>query len=250
MLLSYPLDKTLFGISCGRQKPPKRILLPYVVKSLTNNVDLIQLLNRCVHGIAYSQLTELNTALCLQKMATTTINAVPLPENIRSFIPTSLGWDNIDHLEETLSGEGTSHRVNGIAVQANHYGPHLPTAQVPKITKSKREVLNHVMIQIFLSTMLVSDVGQNQDSTLRLHTSERQIVPGWTGFNIHEVINNLLKENEGYLPTVNAPATNMSTVFQVLLKSNQIKETLRLRSLVLVFDQALYAKAFEIKWKH
>ena len=54
----------------------------------------------------------------------------------------------------------------------------------------------------------------------------------------------------GYLPTINAPATNMSTVYQVLTKSLQIKDTLNLQSIVVVFDQALYAKATEIKWKH
>ena len=58
------------------------------------------------------------------------------------------------------------------------------------------------------------------------------------------------KDSLGYLPTINAPATDMSTVYQVLTKSLQIKETLSLQSVVVVFDQALYAKATEIKWKH
>ena len=86
---------------------------------------------------------------------------------------------------------------------------------------------------------------------VRLHASEKQSVPSWTGFNIsvrndHEVV----KDNVGYLPTINAPATKMSTVYQVLTKSLQIKDNLNLQSIVVVFDQALYAKATEIKWKH
>ena len=32
-------------------------------------------------------------------------------------IPTTLAFDNIDRLEETLTGAGTSHRVNGIIIQ-------------------------------------------------------------------------------------------------------------------------------------
>jgi len=59
-------------------------------------------------------------------MALTPDNDVPLPENIQAHINTTLAWDNIDRLEETLSGAGTSHRVNGIAVQARHFGPSLP----------------------------------------------------------------------------------------------------------------------------
>ena len=43
---------------------------------------------------------------------------------------------------------------------------------------------------------------------------------------------------------------NMSTVSQVLMRSIQIKETLYLQSRAIVFDQALYAKATVIKWKH
>ena len=51
-------------------------------------------------------------------MAMTPENAVPFPNNIKPHISTSLAWDNIDRLEETLSGGGTSQRVKGIAIQA------------------------------------------------------------------------------------------------------------------------------------
>ena len=115
----------MFGVSRGKIKPPKRILLPYAVKTLTNDVELIQMLNRCGHEIAYSQLKEMNTALCLKKMAST--SEIPFPDNIKPHVSTTLAWDNIDRLEETLSGEGTSHRVNGIAVQATHFEPQLPS---------------------------------------------------------------------------------------------------------------------------
>ena len=102
----------IYGVTGGRQKPPKQILLPYSVKSLTKNVELIQMLNRCGHGIAYSQIEEINTALCLQKMALMPNNDVSLPENIQPHVNTTLAWENIERVEETLSGAGTSHRVN------------------------------------------------------------------------------------------------------------------------------------------
>lgn len=50
------------------------------------------------------------------------------------------------------------------------------------------------------------------------------------------------KDNVGYLLTIDAPVMNMSAVYQVLIKSIQIKETFNLQSIV-VFYQALYAKA-------
>lgn len=43
----------LFGVSGGRQKPPNHVLLPYAVKSYTNNAEPIQISKCCDHGIAY-----------------------------------------------------------------------------------------------------------------------------------------------------------------------------------------------------
>ena len=57
-----------------------------------------------------------------------------IPDNIQQNIPVTLVYDNIDRLEETLSGSGTSHRVNGIIVQQAFMGPikHRPKAEVPR----------------------------------------------------------------------------------------------------------------------
>ena len=41
----------------------------------------------------------------------------------------------------------------------------------------------------------------------------------------------------------------MATVHEVLVQSVKIKNTLKLKSIVLVFDQALYAKVTEVQWK-
>ncbi|KAL8582974.1 hypothetical protein ACOMHN_039213 [Nucella lapillus] len=49
----------------------------------------------------------------------------------------NVSWDNIDRLEATLDGRGTSHRVNGIIVQPNVFGPHLPKEPVLAVEKTK-----------------------------------------------------------------------------------------------------------------
>ena len=113
-----------FAITRGRYKPVKHILLAFAVKSLTGNVELIQLLNRLGHGIAYTQLEEIDTSLCLQKLAMAAENCIPLPGNIHPYTSITLAFDNIDRIEGTSSGGGTSHRVNGIAVQPAVCGPH------------------------------------------------------------------------------------------------------------------------------
>lgn len=74
-----------------------------------------------------------DTALCLQKQATSE-DAIPLPQNIKPGLFTTLAWDNIERLEETISGEGTSH-MNGIAVQTK---PTAETRALPCIPKTKK----------------------------------------------------------------------------------------------------------------
>ena len=81
----------LYNVHSGKLKPPKHILLPYAVKTLTGNVELIQILNRLGHGISYTQLQDIDTALCLQKLAMTEEDSVPIPENIMPWTFTTLG---------------------------------------------------------------------------------------------------------------------------------------------------------------
>ena len=269
LMKSFAQD-LMFGVSRGKIKPPKQILLPYAVKTLTNDVELIQMLNRCGHGIAYSQLEEINTDLCLQKMAST--SEIQLPDNIQPHVSTTLAWDNIDRLEETLSGEGTSHRVNGIAAQARHFGPQLPPEPSTHIVKTKKRSVealdtenlpiynagdrcgphSRTFVEVTCQEALENARRKNLLWVLvRLHAEARQKVSGWIGFNIsvrNEV--EVRQDSVGYLPTINTPATNMSTVHEVLMRSVKIKDTLQLKSIVVVLDQALYAKATEIVSKY
>ena len=73
------------------------------------------------------------------------MNDIPLPENIQPHVNTTLPWDNIDRVEETLSGVGTSHQVKGIAVQARHFGPNLPpTPGIQQARTRKRSIVPSV----------------------------------------------------------------------------------------------------------
>ena len=53
----------------------------------------------------------------------------------------------------------------------------------------------------------------------------------------------------GYLPVIDAPVTDMATVNAVLKHSVSISQRLNLPEIVLVFDEAVYAKAQMIRWK-
>ena len=87
-------------------------------------------------------------------------------------------------------------------------------------------------------------------SIARQNDPEHQKVPSWTGFNIRtrdqvQVFGDVV----GYLPTVNAPATELTTVFEIINQSELIRKELQSETAVVVMDQALYAKATEITWR-
>lgn len=76
----------VYSVNSGRRKPPKHILLPFAVKSLTGNVELVKIVG---HGVSYDQLQEIDTALCIEKLNRFEDN-VPIPECIQPNIPTTL----------------------------------------------------------------------------------------------------------------------------------------------------------------
>ena len=90
-------------VSRGRTKTPKHVLLTMTVKSLTGNAELVTLLNRFGHGLSYSQIEELETAIAEQQI-TNLRNGVLLPTVCSPSVSAVFCWDNNDLQEETLSG--------------------------------------------------------------------------------------------------------------------------------------------------
>ncbi len=83
----------IYAVTCGKHKPPKHMLLPYAVKTLTGNTEPIRTLNKFGHSVSYSQLEENETALCLQNIATGLNQRVALPVFIKPL--SSLIWHGI-----------------------------------------------------------------------------------------------------------------------------------------------------------
>ena len=75
----------------------------------------------------------IETSLYIQKLETQKDESVALPDNIHTHVPTTLVFNNIDRIEETLSWH--IKLVNRIAVQATVYGLH--TNRAISITTKK-----------------------------------------------------------------------------------------------------------------
>ena len=97
-------------------------------------------------------------------------------------------------------------------------------------------------------------MGRNADFLYLTHrkraSEDEKYLPGWKGFNT-----NIYKEGRpistiGYLPVIDSPVTDISTVNTLLKHSVSICNHLNLPEIVLVFDEAIYAKAQMIRWSN
>ena len=270
--LSFSIGQDIISaVTNSRVLTPKHLLLPWAIKALTGNVELIKTLNRLGHGCSYTKLQEIDTALCIEKMSNADEDKPTLPSWTHPGIPTVLAFDNIDRQEETLSGGGTSHRVNGVIVQpqALSCAPQRKPC-VDKKEKRRTLELSEQQLPIYISgkrmgppplkpnnlSTPLSDATEiaRQKNFLwilaRLHDTVNQRVGSWTGFNIKTRDNVHVKPDKvGYLPTINAPATELTTVQEILSQSASIQEYIGLDKVAVVMDQALYAKATEVAWK-
>ena len=193
-----------------------------------------------------------------------------MPSNLKPYVFTNLAWDNIDRLEEILLGKGTTHHVNDIAVQAKMFGPCLPTEQWPSIPKLKQRSIRPEQEELpvyyagewcglLLKKTLApgrdqytADAVAHKKNLLRVISRLSVTIkktPSWARFNIlRRSDTSVSVDVVAYLLTINDPATELSTVVEILRQFNNIREKLHLTSIVVVFNQALYLKAVEIAW--
>ena len=80
-------------------------LLPFTVKFLPENAELVKIINRLGHRVSYSKVLKIETTITHTKLSSST---TLIPNDIHQHIPTTALYDNIDRLEEALSGYGTT----------------------------------------------------------------------------------------------------------------------------------------------
>lgn len=182
-----------------------------------------------------------------------------------------------------ILGKGTTHCTNGIIVQRRPLTCALPPAmQATQSRRSKKRSLteacsdllpyhsvhrkgpppvhidvNRVIVydpEVLYQAQLI-DFGwmlsrQPVEDTLFDYSDDRQqVIPSWTAFNM--MLQEPHRESTvGYCPVIEASPTELPTVFNVLKQSLQMADQLGQRDVIVVFDQAIYAKALEIQWQN
>ncbi|XP_072162941.1 LOW QUALITY PROTEIN: uncharacterized protein [Diadema setosum] len=253
----------------GRQMMPKHASLSMAMRHLTGSSELVGLLNGFGYCASQTTVLEHDTALALQEIEKGPSN---LPSNLEKSSYTTLVWDNNDFGERTLSGKGTTHNTNGIAVQHDNVAGVVPQALPAQNRKKTRQRSLPAP-----ATALVRFTGQKKSSPeafddsvpLKMSqyndvlcpykekdaafyvakSSQERLLPSWTGFNQLLSSNILPKATIAYLPVIDASPTDFNTVHTVLHRSLEIAHQLELPAIVIVVDQAIYCKAQTIRWQ-
>lgn len=241
---------------------PKAVGLGTTLRHVTGSKYILNLLNGLGHAPSYDTILRVETALAYQQQQNQ--ESGNLPPGFRQEVLTNLVYDNIDFLEETLSGSGTSHYTNGIMFQVGDTGSAVSVSSKAVVKRSKKTFTpTKTDIAPFflpkkvgpsrdLPALEENDLfsnSQHQDWTYLLMKCEdsNTLRHGWTGTNIN-ITNSLNKSVLHYLPIIEHSPTDIATVNHVLKHALNMAKELRCPAVMVVFDQAIYCKAQMIRW--
>lgn len=252
--------------SRGTKPTPKALGLGLTLRHLTGSKHISNLLSGFGHSASYDSILRVETALAVeQAMATSSV-----PPGFVKHKFTVLVYDNIDFAEETLSGAGTTHHTNGIMIQLKKEEiPLLATIEAENMPRTSNRSFQPVQSEIapFYVTSKhgpdsLSDESVSVSKCLEIFNSSKTkdaafikmksiqrepCLPGWTAFNIN-IANPLPCSAIHYLPVIEAPPTDQSTIKHILVDAMNHADILECDHVMVVFDQAIYSKAQQLRW--
>ena len=265
----------------GRMKTAKHIALPMAIKTITGSKEAVTLLNKCGHGVSYSQLEEIETTIAEMHLLKEA-EGLFLPSACVPNTPAIFCWDNIDFQEETLDGKRTTHALNGIVIQTKPAGE-ATEMTLPVLEKSRRRTLTSDSAPLldftlkkrkgptpfdkleldttmahleepeykdFAWLMSRSPIDTEVHESVTSDTFPPQSVPSWTAFNAASTHIDMPMSVVGYCHMIDSNPSDPQTVYNALQRSLAMADELGQRDCVVVFDQALYARAIQIIWQN
>eukprot|EP00794_Sanderia_malayensis_P020893 gene20893-22944_t len=266
-LISITQD-LIYAESKGKKQTEKALALGMAVRQITGSIRLLRIIHGLGHSVSPSTVYRHDSALAL---ASTNQQDIVIPRNINTETFATIVWDNNDFSEETVSGKGTTHVANVTMIQKGSnllkekvlVSKRIRTVKAPdtniapyicrekgtlsfqsNICNISLDTQDHLFVQSFPRKVDFSY------AVLKLFSSDNSFwLPGWTGFNT-KLCNEVPSISKiGYLPVIDAPVTDLTTVNTILGHSVSICRRLQLPEIVLVFNEAIYAKAQMIRWK-
>ena len=257
------IQDLIYAKAKGNKQTHKSLALGMTVCQISGSTKLLNILHGLGHSASLSTICKHDSALA---EINNTSSDVIIPTNINVGRFTTIVWDNKDFNEETLTSAGTTHVTNGIVIKR---GDPARNSKVTVIKKLRTVKVVDDDIQPYIGTKkAVPSLSQDMDTNnykvlqipgrnldfayivCRLRSyGNGKTLPGWTGFNTQLTGNAPDTSIIGYLPVINNPATDLATVNKMLKRSVSISQRLDVPEIVLVFDEAIYAKAQMIRWK-
>lgn len=255
----------------GRNPTPKSIALAMAIRQMTGSASVITLISGLGHCMSHSFVLSHETALAQLNMS----NDSAIPPGFMANVPTTLAWDNDDFSEETRSGKGTTHITGGIIIQREKVSTAIndlkrreDIPRLRKFTAPSRDIDNYSIGKrktVDLNVAMANtEIGVEYHVSPQIDAKKKDLaftlcrflgnsisLPNWTGFNTKLTISrNIPKQSKiGYLPVIDASPTEFSTVKEILVRSEEIANKLKLKYICLVFDEAIYAKVQQVRWK-
>ena len=254
----------IYNNSKGKTQTPKSLALAMSVRQISGCSGLISILNGLGHCVSLSSTMAYDTALAQLTMNSSDDN-IPREFVVKEAI--NLVYDNIDFQEDIKE---QTHVTNGIITQKitgknpsasnrrEGVKKSLRSLQVPQsdilpFTIGTRKT-PHFLDCDRIPTTPSWEMAQKLDLAyvlLKMFPSDETVLPGWTGFNTILCQDDIPEVSRiGYLPVIDAPPTEYSTINTILKKSEDIANKLQLRYATLVFDEAVYAKIQHVRWKN
>lgn len=255
--------------SDGRKFTPKSLSLAMAMRQLTGSSKVIELLNQFGHCLSHNFVLRHETALaemCISEKGT-------VPTGVSKNQNLTIAWDNDDFLEDTKTGRDTTHVTGGIVIQRD-YGVITDESQ-PRESIARSSALKEVQdliapyvlgkkVTVNLTNALegkdlsekshkqLQHAGRKLDFSFIITRLQPDIqLPNWTGYNTllcKDKIPTLSRIV--YLPIINASASEYSTINAILQRSTKLADEVGVRYVCLVFDEAIYSKIQQIRWKH
>ena len=269
--LSFAQD-LVHAVSRGKFLTTKHVLLGNGIHSITGLEKPIQILSKFGHSCSYNKVQKIETAQAevVQQMARMNFPLPLLPKNDNEKASTKFWWDNFDCKKENLAG--SIHTTHGIAYQEHSQGTKEQHQQIDMIPSNRttvqvirnqlpsRKINPHTNPSLFINSSQnnspdIQILAENElllwKIARRIHTKSKQSIPrfvGWVIKSYQEV--DTKKTVITYLPPINKPISNYSTVTDCIIRSQKLAQVSNMKYTNITVDAGAAAKFYQVVWNN
>lgn len=267
-----------YNVHQGHKRTPLHVMNSVAIHNTCKSKTLITNFNRFGLCVSYNELMRIHHDLASFTVQSSE-NGLPLPSSFDAKKFTMAAFDNFDHIESTLSGNGSSHDTVAVVFQekdgSNRRKPNVSETNIvhgPVAFDGRLncQILNsfikpaikpllpddfHLMNEIQNKHIMYDEKKKDQIWALTRIDLEKSVnikpsnqkVPSWSGVNSIWSSENIPVSQVSFLPLLPFPVTEYSTVYTELKNFNVMLSALNQTNLPVACDEGVYRIAREIQ---